>query len=603
MAPPILSYENLGLVQGEGWLFRGIDLFIGPRDRLALIGRNGAGKTTLLKCLAGWLETDEGRRTVVPGTRVVLLEQDPDMSGQATLADWVLAGDEPPVAHEAEAVAEQLGIDLSRPAATASGGERRRAAIVRALAQQPDVLLLDEPTNHLDLAAIGWLEEWLKRFKGAFIAISHDRTFLARLTKSCIWLDRGNLRRAEIGFGGFEAWTEAVYAEEARAAEKLDAKLAIEMHWLQRGVTARRRRNQGRLAKLHEMRAQRAAMLGAAGAAKLALAKDDSKTKTVIDADRVSKSFGERPIIRDFSLRVQRGDRIGLVGANGSGKTTLLRLLTGELRPDSGSVVLAKTLSGIVIDQQRKLMSPDKKVRDVLAEGGDWITVRGAKKHIKGYLKEFLFSPELTEAPVGSLSGGERSRLLLAREFARESNLLVLDEPTNDLDLETLDLLQEVIADYDGTVLIVSHDRDFLDRTVTVTLGLDGSGKVDIVAGGYEDWVRKRFEDHRTPAKAGARSREAPEGKKSATLPSQGNKKLSYKDQRDFDRLPAEIDRLVHLIAADEKALHDPDLFARDPQSFAELTERIARHRADIEAAEIRWLEVAELAEQLIPGG
>jgi len=603
MAPPILSYENLGLVQGEGWLFRGIDLFIGPRDRLALIGRNGAGKTTLLKCLAGWLETDEGRRTVVPGTRVVLLEQDPDMSGQATLADWVLAGDEPPVAHEAEAVAEQLGIDLSRPAATASGGERRRAAIVRALAQQPDVLLLDEPTNHLDLAAIGWLEEWLKRFKGAFIAISHDRTFLARLTKSCIWLDRGNLRRAEIGFGGFEAWTEAVYAEEARAAEKLDAKLAIEMHWLQRGVTARRRRNQGRLAKLHEMRAQRAAMLGAAGAAKLALAKDDSKTKTVIDADRVSKSFSERPIIRDFSLRVQRGDRIGLVGANGSGKTTLLRLLTGELRPDSGSVVLAKTLSGIVIDQQRKLMSPDKKVRDVLAEGGDWITVRGAKKHIKGYLKEFLFSPELTEAPVGSLSGGERSRLLLAREFARESNLLVLDEPTNDLDLETLDLLQEVIADYDGTVLIVSHDRDFLDRTVTVTLGLDGSGKVDIVAGGYEDWVRKRFEDHRTPAKAGARSREAPEGKKSETLPSQGNKKLSYKDQRDFDRLPAEIDRLMHLIAADEKALHDPDLFARDPQRFAELTERIARHRADIEAAEIRWLEVAELAEQLIPGG
>ena len=603
MAPPILSYENLGLVQGEGWLFRGIDLFIGPRDRLALIGRNGAGKTTLLKCLAGWLETDEGRRTVVPGTRVVLLEQDPDMSGQATLADWVLAGDEPPVAHEAEAVAEQLGIDLSRPAATASGGERRRAAIVRALAQQPDVLLLDEPTNHLDLAAIGWIEEWLKRFKGAFIAISHDRTFLARLTKSCIWLDRGNLRRAEIGFGGFEAWTEAVYAEEARAAEKLDAKLAIEMHWLQRGVTARRRRNQGRLAKLHEMRAQRAAMLGAAGAAKLALAKDDSKTKTVIDADRVSKSFGERPIIRDFSLRVQRGDRIGLVGANGSGKTTLLRLLTGELRPDSGSVVLAKTLSGIVIDQQRKLMSPDKKVRDVLAEGGDWITVRGAKKHIKGYLKEFLFSPELTEAPVGSLSGGERSRLLLAREFARESNLLVLDEPTNDLDLETLDLLQEVIADYDGTVLIVSHDRDFLDRTVTVTLGLDGSGKVDIVAGGYEDWVRKRFEDHRTPAKAGARSREAPEGKKSETLPSQGNKKLSYKDQLDFDRLPAEIDRLMHLIAADEKALHDPDLFARDPQRFAELTERIARHRADIEAAEIRWLEVAELAEQLIPGG
>ena len=604
MAPPILSYENLGLVQGEGWLFRGIDLFIGPRDRLALIGRNGAGKTTLLKCLAGWLETDEGRRTVVPGTRVVLLEQDPDMSGQATLADWVLAGDEPPVAHEAEAVAEQLGIDLSWPAATASGGERRRAAIVRALAQQPDVLLLDEPTNHLDLAAIGWLEEWLKRFKGAFIAISHDRTFLARLTKSCIWLDRGNLRRAEIGFGGFEAWTEAVYAEEARAAEKLDAKLAIEMHWLQRGVTARRRRNQGRLAKLHEMRAQRAAMLGAAGAAKLALAKDDSKTKTVIDADRVSKSFGERPIIRDFSLRVQRGDRIGLVGANGSGKTTLLRLLTGELRPDSGSVVLAKTLSGIVIDQQRKLMSPDKKVRDVLAEGGDWITVRGAKKHIKGYLKEFLFSPGIADAPVGSLSGGERSRLLLAREFAREANLLVLDEPTNDLDLETLDLLQEVIADYEGTVLIASHDRDFLDRTVTITLGLDGSGKVDIVAGGYDDWERRRKAPLPRAGGAGGRpvsktvTRDRPPPQPSPAS-REGSRKLTYKDQRDLDRLPQEIERLQAEIDAAEHELHDSGLYGRDPRRFIELTERAARLRDEKEAAELRWLEVAEMAEEL----
>ena len=601
MAPPILSYENLGLVQGDGWLFRGIDLFIRPRDRLALIGRNGVGKTTLLKCLAGWLETDEGRRTIVPGIRVVLLEQDPVMVGHATLADWVLAGEDAPAAHEAEAIAQQLGIDLSRPATTASGGERRRAAIVRALAQQPDVLLLDEPTNHLDLSAIGWLEEWLNRFKGAFIAISHDRTFLARLTKSCIWLDRGTLRRAEIGFGGFEAWTEAVYAEEARAAEKLDAKLAIEMHWLQRGVTARRRRNQGRLAKLHEMRAQRAAMLGAPGAAKLALAKDETRSKTVIDADGVGKAYGERPMIRDFSLRVQRGDRIGIVGANGSGKTTLLKLLTAELKPDSGSVTLAKTLSGIVIDQQRKLMAPDKRVRDVLAEGGDWIEVRGTKKHIKGYLKEFLFSPELTEAPVGSLSGGERSRLLLAREFARESNLLVLDEPTNDLDLETLDLLQEVIADYDGTVLIVSHDRDFLDRTVTVTLGLDGSGKVDIVAGGYEDWVRKRFEDHRVPARAGAQSRATTKDERTGSRPSSGNQKLSYKDQRDYDRLPDEIERLERDIAADEAALHDPDLFSRDPKRFAELTERIARHRADVEAAELRWLEVAELAEALSP--
>jgi ATP-binding cassette subfamily F protein uup len=594
MAAPILSYEDLGLIQGEGWLFRHLDLYVGERDRLALIGRNGAGKTTLLKCLADLIETDEGKRTIVPGTNVVLLEQDPNMEGFATLEEWVLHGRDAPQAHEAAAIADQLGIDLSRPTATASGGERRRAAITRALAQSPDVLLLDEPTNHLDLGAIEWLEEWLKRFTGAFIAISHDRTFLTRLTRSCIWLDRGQLRRAEIGFGGFDAWTERVYEEEARAAEKLDAKLKIELHWLQRGVTARRRRNQGRLAKLHEMRAQRAAMLGSAGTANLALAKDDVRSKTVIDADQVSKSYGERTIIRDFSLRIQRGDRIGLVGPNGAGKTTLLKLLTGEIAPDSGKVTRARTLSGIVIDQQRKLMEPDKRVKDVLANGGDWIEVRGHKKHIKGYLKEFLFDPALADAPIGSLSGGERSRLLLAREFAREANLLVLDEPTNDLDLETLDLLQEVIADYDGTVLIVSHDRDFLDRTVTITLGLDGSGKVDVVAGGYEDWVRKRYEAARAPAKAAAK--EAP-----ASQPRSGSaaRKLSYKDQRDYDRLPGEIERLHAEIVNAEEALHDPDLYTRDPERFAKLTERIARNRTEIEAAEYRWLEVAELAEQL----
>jgi len=596
MAAPILSYEDLGLIQGEGWLFRHLDLYIGERDRLALIGRNGAGKTTLLKCLANIIDTDEGKRTIVSGTNVVLLEQDPRIDEFETLSDWVLHGHDAPEAHEAAAIADQLGIDLSRPTATASGGERRRAAIARALGAKPDLLLLDEPTNHLDLGAIEWLEDWLKRYTGAFIAISHDRTFLTRLTRSCLWLDRGELRRAEIGFGGFDAWTERVYDEEARAADKLDAKLKIELHWLQRGVTARRRRNQGRLAKLHEMRAQRAAMLGAAGTAKLALAKDDVRSKTVIEADQVNKSFGDRQIIRDFTLRIQRGDRIGIVGPNGAGKTTLLKLLTGEVAPDSGTVTQAKTLSGIVIDQQRKLMERQRRVKDVLANGGDWIEVRGHKKHIKGYLKEFLFDPSIADAPIGSLSGGERSRLLLAREFARHANLLVLDEPTNDLDLETLDLLQEVIADYEGTVLIVSHDRDFLDRTVTITLGLDGSSKVDIVAGGYEDWVRKRYEAHRPAPKPSAKSAAPTDSGSSAA------RKLSYKDQRDYDRLPDEIERLQGEIAKDEQSLSDPDLYARDPKRFAELTERIARHRADIEAAEVRWLEVAEMAEALASG-
>jgi len=592
MAAPVLSYEDLGLVQGSGWLFRHLDIHVGPRDRLALIGRNGAGKSTLLKLMAGTIDSDEGRRVIVPGTHVVYLEQDPDLKACATLGDYVLSGDDAPEAYEADAIAGQLGIDLTRDAATASGGERRRAAIVRALAMNPDVLLLDEPTNHLDLAAIEWLEDWLKRFTGAFIVISHDRTFLTRLTKSTLWLDRGQMRRNEVGFGGFDAWTEQVYAEEQRAAEKLDAKLKIEEHWLHRGVTARRKRNQGRLEKLHQMRATRAAMIGPQGAAKLGIASDDVKTKEVIKAEHVTKRYGDRTIIKDLSLKVTRGDRIGIVGSNGAGKTTLLRLLTGEIQPDEGSVFLAKTLDGVIIDQQRKLMAPEKRVREVLADGGDWIDVRGVRKHIHGYLKEFLFDPSLAEAKIGTLSGGERSRLLLAREFARESNLLVLDEPTNDLDLETLDLLQEVIGDYEGTVLIVSHDRDFLDRTVTVTLGLDGSGSVDVVAGGYADWVAKRKaapEAKKTTAKA------AP----SPAAPVQAKTKLSYKDQRDYELLPKRIEELEAGIARDEAKLADPDLYAKDPAQFDRLMKAIEKARDEKDEAEMRWLELAEQVEAL----
>ena len=591
-AAPILSWEDLGLIQGSGWLFQGLDLFIGPRDRLALIGRNGVGKTTLLRLIAGEVEADRGRRSIQPGTRIVMLEQDPFFTGYATLLDFALSGKDPPPQHDVESIAGQLGIDLSRPAHSASGGERRRAALARALASKPDLLLLDEPTNHLDLAAIDWLESWLSRYTGAFVAISHDRTFLERLTKATLWLDRGALRRKEIGFGGYEAWMEAIYAEEARAADKLDARLKLEAHWLERGVTARRKRNQGRLAKLWEMRAQRAAMLGPQGAAKIALGSDDVKTKAVIVADKVTKTFGERPIIKDFTLRITRGDRIGVVGANGAGKTTLLKLLTGELAPDSGTVTLAKTLDGVVIDQQRSLMSADKSVRDVLAEGGDWIDVRGSRKHIQGYLKDFLFEPGLVDAKIGTLSGGERSRLLLAREFARLSNLLVLDEPTNDLDLETLDLLQEVIADYDGTVLIVSHDRDFLDRTVTITLGLDGSGKVDIVAGGYADWEKQRQKRN-----SSAKSTRSPAENAPLAAPPPRKAKLTYKDQRDYELLPSGIDALLAQIARDEAVLADPALYARDPAKFAALTGAIEKARAEKVAAEVRWLELAELVE------
>ena len=597
--PPILSLEGIALQQGGKWLFGGpdhdpLDLHIGPRDRIALIGRNGVGKTTLFRMIDGQVETDAGIRKTKPALRVVLLEQDPDLTGHATLMDWALAGEHAPQEHEVEAIAGQLGIDMSRETKGASGGEKRRAAIARALAQDPDLLLMDEPTNHLDLGAIDWLESWLDRYKGAFVVISHDRTFLKRLTRTTLWLDRGNLRRKEVGFGGYEAWEEQVYAEEARAADKLDAKLKLEAHWLERGVTARRKRNQGRLEKLGQMRAQRASMITAAGTAKLQLATEaEFKSKSVIAVQDITKSYGERTIIKPFSLRIQRGDRIGIVGANGAGKTTLLKMLTGELEPDSGTVDIARTLTGVMIDQQRQLLTADKTVRQVLAEGGDWIDVRGVRKHVQAYLKDFLFDPKIVEMNVSVLSGGERSRLLLAREFAKASNLLVLDEPTNDLDLETLDLLQEVIADYEGTVLIVSHDRDFLDRTVTITLGLDGTGNVDVVAGGYEDWMAKR----QAPITGKTRSGGSDNKASPPAPPPPKSTKLSYKDQRDYELLPARIEELEVAIAKGEEILADPDLYTADPQKFANISKGIENARNEKDAAEERWLALAELVE------
>lgn len=600
--PPIFSYEQLSLHQGEGWLFQDLDLHVGPRDRLALIGRNGAGKTTFLRLIAGQIEPDKGKRTVQPGINIVMLEQEPDFTPFETLLDFAIAGDNGPAEYEVQSIASQLSTDLSIRADKASGGEKRRAAICRALALEPDLLLLDEPTNHLDLGAIDWLEDWLRRYRGAFITISHDRTFLTRLTKQTIWLDRGSLRRQEIGFGGYDAWMEKVHADEALAANKIDAKLKLEARWLERGVTARRKRNQGRLAKLYEMRAARAAMIGPAGTANLKAQSDDVRTKSVITAEHISKSFGEgdnaRTIIKDFSLRIQRGDRIGIVGANGAGKTTLLKMLTGELEPDTGSVTLAKTLNGVYIDQQRSLLQDNKTVRDVLADGSDWVDVRGEKKHVQSYLKEFLFAPSLIDAKVGTLSGGEQSRLLLAREFARMSNLLVLDEPTNDLDLETLDLLQEVIADYDGTVLLVSHDRDFLDRTVTVTLGLDGSGKVDIIAGGYAEWEAKRKADDdlaKSRNNAARQSAPKPASAKSASPA----KKLSYKDQRDYDMLPARIEAIDERMAQIADTLADADLYTRDFATFEKLTQENSALIDEKDEAEMRWLELAEAAEQL----
>ncbi len=599
MAAPVLSLENIHVLVGAEPLFTGIDLHIGPRDRFALIGRNGAGKSTLMRLLAGTQEVDGGVRRLNPGISVVHLEQEPDVASYASLLDYALSdvvlgdGTILPGAerHEIEALASELELDLLRSAASSSGGERRRAALIRALALDPSVLLLDEPTNHLDLAAIEWLETKLQSYTGAFLIISHDRTFLTRLTRSMLWLEQGSLRRKDIGFGGFEEWQEQVFNEFERAQEKLDSKLKMELHWLARGVTARRKRNQGRLAKLNDMRVARKAMLGQGGTAKLALEDDKQQSKVVIDADGISKAFGERMVVKPVNLRITRGDRIGIIGRNGAGKTTLLRMLTGDLAPDTGRVRIAKTIDMVSIDQQRSLLVPGKSFKDVLSDGADWLDVRGERKHIAGYLKEFLFDPKLAEAPIESLSGGERARVLLAREFARKSSLLVLDEPTNDLDLETLDLLQEVISDYEGTVLIVSHDRDFLDRTVTVVLGMDGSGTVDIIAGGYSDWQAKR-KPAQAPKAVSDKAKAAPSEPKKQT-------KLSYKDQRDFDGFPGDIEKLEARIAELEDMLGDAALYTKDPARFAKLNDELNAARHDVSAKEERWLTLAELAESL----
>lgn len=591
--PPILSFEGLCLQQGGRWLLGGpdrpsLDLHIGPTDRLALIGRNGVGKTTLFKLIDGQIEADRGTRKAKQALRISVLEQDPKTDGFETLLDWAMAGNSAPLKHKISALSDQLQVDLRTKTKDASGGEKRRAAIARALSLDPNLLLMDEPTNHLDLTAIDWLEDWLNRFTGAFIVISHDRTFLKRLTKSTLWLDRGIIRRKEIGFGGYEAWEEQVYSREARAAEKMDAKLKIEAHWLERGVTARRKRNQGRLEKLHLMRVQRAAMISNSAQSSLKLeVAEEFKSKSVIVADRITKAYGERRIVKPFSLRIQKGDRIGFVGGNGTGKTTLLKIITGQLEPDSGTVEISKKLKSIIIDQQRSVMDPNCSVREVLAGGSDWIDLHGNRKHIQAYLKDFLFDPKIVESKVGTLSGGEQSRLLIAREFAQKSNLLVLDEPTNDLDLETLDLLQEVIADYNGTVLIVSHDRDFLDRTVTLTLGLDGSGNIDIIVGGYADWERKRKQNKISKTKVS----KAKAGYSTIELPK--SSKLSYNDQRDYDLLPSRIEELEKAILRGEKILSDPNLYSQDPKKFSKISKGLENAKTEKEDAEERWLELA----------
>ncbi len=599
MAAPLLQLRDIRLTFGGAPLLDGAELIVAPGDRVALVGRNGSGKSTLLKIAAGLVEADSGERFADSGATIRYLPQEPDLSGFSTVLDYVrdgLAhGDD---GHRALCLLNELGLTGAESPHALSGGEQRRAALARVLAPEPDILLLDEPTNHLDLPAIEWLERELNSMRSALLLISHDRRFLEKLSRAVVWLDRGRTRRMERGFAQFETWRDEVLAEEEVERHKLDRQIAREEDWLRYGVTARRKRNQGRLARLNDLRQQRRDQRRAGGAAEMSAAEAQGSGTKVIEAKNVSKSFGDKQIVRDANTRILRGDRVAIVGPNGAGKTTLLNLLTGRLQPDSGDIAIGANVQLAWLDQQRALLDDDLSVADTLTGGGsDTLAVGGVTRHVAGYLKEFLFAPEQIRQKVRALSGGERGRLLLARAFARPSNLLVLDEPTNDLDLETLDVLQEALAAYDGTVLIVSHDRDFLDRVATSILMAEGDGRFTDYAGGYSDMVAQRGQG--VAAKAVPKQAAAPKAASAPAAPRTAARKLSFKDKHALETLPAKIAALEAEIAALEAKLADPALYSRDPKAFAAAGARLEAARSEHEAAEHQWLELELLREEL----
>ena len=604
---PLLQLSDLTLGFGGDPLISGLDLTIQPGDRLALVGRNGSGKSTLMKIMAGLVEPDGGARALGPGVTVGYMEQEPDFTGFATLGDWAAQALPPEEQYRLELAAEGLGFDPALPADTASGGERRRAALARLLAEDPALMLLDEPTNHLDIAAITWLEDRLRQGRAAYLIISHDRAFLNALSRAVLWLDRGQMRRLDKGFAHFEDWRETVWAAEDEARHKLDRKIKAEARWAVEGISARRKRNQGRVRALAALRAERAGQIRRQGTAALALDAGQASGKRVIEAQGISKAFDGQVILSDFSLRVLRGDRVALVGPNGAGKTTLLKLLTGETAPDSGTVTLGTGLEMAVFDQNRARLKLDASLWENLtldpemrvSGQSDQVMVRGQPRHVVGYLKDFLFDEAQARAPVRALSGGERARLMLARIMARQSNLLVLDEPTNDLDIETLDLLQDLLGSYDGTVLMVSHDRDFIDRITTTTLMMQGAGRVTAYAGGWSDMLAQQPEAA-TPAPKAARpaARKAPLPTDPAPKPAtRSGSTLSFTERHRLDSLPAEIDRLTAEIAKLETLLADPDLYSREPVKFARATEALSQRQQALAAAEEEWLTLAERAE------
>ncbi len=607
MPPPLLTLKDIHLTFGGDPLLTGAEISVEPGDRICLVGRNGSGKSTLLKIAAGLVQSDTGQRFAHPNALIRYLNQEPDASGHDTVLDYVESGlgpaDDP---YRARALLDELGLDGEADPAHLSGGELKRAALARVLAPNPDVLLLDEPTNHLDLPAIEWLEKELASMRSAIVLVSHDRRFLERLSRTTVWIDRGVARRIPQGFEAFEAWRDGVLDQEESDRHKLDRKIIREQQWMHGGVTGRRKRNVRRVAELRTMRQERREQRNVQGNVRLSAAEGGQSSKLIVEAKGISKSFGDQPVITDFSTRIMRGDRIGIVGPNGAGKTTLIKLLTGNLEPDSGTIRLGENLELVSLDQRRDELNPEWTVAHAMTGGrGDQVVINGSARHVTSYMKDFLFTPEQTRSPLKVLSGGERGRLMLAKALAKPSNVLVLDEPTNDLDLETLDLLQELLGEYAGTVLLVCHDRDFLDRVVTSVIAADGAGQWSEYAGGYSDMLAQRKgkdlvkggmgsdPSHRTPERSQEDRREG------SDPVSKQKRKLSFKEKHALETLPVTMDKLTAEIAALQTKLADPALYARDASAFRTATTRLAAVQTQLSTAEEHWLELEALREGL----
>ena len=595
---PLLQISDIALTYGGDPIFEDLSLVIHPGDRVALVGRNGSGKSTLMKVIAGLVETDSGTRVASPGVTVGYMEQDPTMEGFATLGDYATSGLDPEDAYKVEMVAGGLKFDPAGNVNTASGGERRRAALAKLMAEAPELMLLDEPTNHLDIEAISWLEDELKQTRAGFLLISHDRAFLRELTRATLWIDRGMVRRAEQGFNGFEEWRDEMWEVEDQQRHKLNRKIKAEARWAVEGISARRKRNQGRVRALQDLRAERASQIKRQGTAAMAFDGGQSSGKKVIEAFGLTKSYDGKSIVHNLDLTIQRGDRIAFVGPNGVGKTTLIKMLLGQVEPDEGSIKLGTNLDIAVFDQSRAQLDPNMTLWDNLTSDpsmgvsgkADQVMVRGMPKHVVGYLKEFLFDEAQARAKVKSLSGGEKARLLLAKLMARESNVLVLDEPTNDLDIETLDLLQDILGEYPGTVILVSHDRDFLDRTATTTIAMEGDGQAVVYAGGWTD-----YRSQRTAVKAEiAKAAPKPAAAKPQAASKESATKLSFTEKHRLEALPGVIDTLTAEIGKLEVLLSDPALFTDHPAKFQKATDALVERQNSLSDAEEEWLLLEE---------